>query len=105
MNCHGGRLPARHHGPPAYQHHLVPAFFAPLADALVALDPPRPGEQVLDLACGTGVVARRAADRVGPGGRVIGVDVNQAMIDFARGSTDTVGSSGSSPTRPDARSK
>jgi SAM-dependent methyltransferase len=70
-------------GPAAYERYLVPPFFAPCADALLATAPPRPGERVLDLACGTGIVARRAAALVGSG-RVIGVDVNPAMISFAR---------------------
>src|SRR5262249_28586791 len=42
------------------------------------------GERVLDVACGTGAVARVAADLVGEGGRVVGVDVNRAMLRVAR---------------------
>jgi ubiquinone/menaquinone biosynthesis C-methylase UbiE len=42
------------------------------------------GERVLDVACGTGVVARMAAERVGPAGRVVGIDLNPAMIHMAR---------------------
>jgi ubiquinone/menaquinone biosynthesis C-methylase UbiE len=41
-------------------------------------------ERVLDLACGTGVVARAAAERVGPDGTVVGVDLNPGMIAVAR---------------------
>jgi ubiquinone/menaquinone biosynthesis C-methylase UbiE len=41
-------------------------------------------ECVLDLACGTGVVARVAAERVGPDGRVVGIDLNPGMIAVAR---------------------
>src|SRR5262249_55584905 len=36
------------------------------------------------VACGTGVVARAAAERVGGGGRVVGLDLNSAMLDVAR---------------------
>ena len=43
-----------------------------------------PGDRVLDVACGTGVVARAAAERVGRGGRVVGVDINPGMIAVAR---------------------
>ncbi|CAN5873845.1 methyltransferase domain-containing protein [soil metagenome] len=42
------------------------------------------GERVLDVACGTGIVARTAAGRVGPGGTVAGLDVNPAMLELAR---------------------
>jgi ubiquinone/menaquinone biosynthesis C-methylase UbiE len=45
---------------------------------------PRSGDAVLDVACGTGAVARLAADRVGPTGRVVGVDRNPAMLAVAR---------------------
>ena len=40
--------------------------------------------RVLDVACGTGAVARIAAARVGDGGRVVGVDVNHGMLRVAR---------------------
>lgn len=43
-----------------------------------------PGERVLDLACGTGLIAREAAARVGSGGRVTGLDINAGMLAVAR---------------------
>lgn len=45
---------------------------------------PRLGDRVVDVACGTGVVAIAAARRVGPTGRVIGVDLNPGMLVMAR---------------------
>ncbi|MEO6571800.1 MAG: methyltransferase domain-containing protein, partial [Ilumatobacteraceae bacterium] len=45
----------------------------------------RPGDVVLDLACGTGLVAGHTAPLVGSSGRVVGVDVNAAMLEVARG--------------------
>jgi ubiquinone/menaquinone biosynthesis C-methylase UbiE len=68
----------------AYQQYFGPAIFERLAPVLVAHAAPEPGEEVLDLACGTGIVARRAASSVGPAGRVVGVDINPGMIDVAR---------------------
>lgn len=44
----------------------------------------RPGEVVLDLGCGGGIDVLLAAERVGPGGRVIGLDVNPDMLRLAR---------------------
>jgi ubiquinone/menaquinone biosynthesis C-methylase UbiE len=44
----------------------------------------RAGDVVLDLACGTGLVARHAALLVAPNGRVVGADINAAMLDVAR---------------------
>jgi ubiquinone/menaquinone biosynthesis C-methylase UbiE len=67
-----------------YQSYFVPAKFAPCAQILLGQAKPQPGEQVLDVACGTGVVARMAAPLVGPTGRVVGLDVNAAMLSVAR---------------------
>jgi ubiquinone/menaquinone biosynthesis C-methylase UbiE len=67
-----------------YQRHLVPAVTARWADDLIERVDPRAGERVLDVACGTGVVARKAAVRVGSTGRVAAVDVNAGMLAVAR---------------------
>ena len=42
------------------------------------------GERVLDVACGTGIIARLAAQKVGATGNVVGADVNEGMLDMAR---------------------
>jgi ubiquinone/menaquinone biosynthesis C-methylase UbiE len=67
-----------------YERHFVPAIGRPMAEDLVAAADLRPGERVLDVACGTGVVARLAADRVGPDGSVAGLDPNPGMLAVAR---------------------
>ncbi len=67
-----------------YERLLVPAMFAPWAPVLLDAAAVGPGEHVLDVACGTGVVARLAAERVGSTGRVVGLDVNAAMLGVAR---------------------
>ena len=56
-----------------------------------ALGAPRPGETVLDLGCGAGVDSALAARRVGPTGRVLGVDVTVEMVEKARTNAAAVG--------------
>jgi SAM-dependent methyltransferase len=63
---------------------MAPALFAPWASHLVQSAAPQPGERVLDVACGTGVVARRVAPRVGSNGMVIGLDLDPDMLAVAR---------------------
>jgi ubiquinone/menaquinone biosynthesis C-methylase UbiE len=71
-------------GPEIYERHLVPAIFGPWAQDLLAFASPKPGERVLDVACGTGVVARLASQHVGLGGSVVGLDLNPGMLAVAR---------------------
>jgi ubiquinone/menaquinone biosynthesis C-methylase UbiE len=56
--------------------------FAPWTPLVIALADPRPGERVLDIACGTGVVARLPAQQVGRTGTVIGLNLNPGMLAF-----------------------
>jgi ubiquinone/menaquinone biosynthesis C-methylase UbiE len=68
----------------AYERYLVPLLFAPGAEYLIELAELGLGERVLDVACGTGIVARSAAQRVGSGGTVVGLDINEGMLEVAR---------------------
>jgi SAM-dependent methyltransferase len=67
-----------------YEATFVPAIFGEWAPHLVDAAGVSAGARVLDVACGTGVVARAAADRVGPAGAVTGVDLSKAMLAVAR---------------------
>jgi ubiquinone/menaquinone biosynthesis C-methylase UbiE len=60
-------------------------ILGPWAPGLIELAALRPGESVLDVACGTGVIARLAAGRVGAAGHVTGLDSSAGMIAVARG--------------------
>ena len=66
-----------------YERELVPAVFGPWAPRVVDLAELRPGLRVLDVACGTGVVARLAAEAVGVDGHVAGLDLNRSMLEIA----------------------
>jgi len=69
--------------PAAYEEYLVPGFFKPWADKLVQLSSPSPGSDILDVACGTGIVARTAASELGSDSRVTGLDINLQMLNKA----------------------
>ncbi len=67
-----------------YETFFVPALFHEPAALTVRIVGLVPGQAVLDVACGTGVLAREASARVAPGGRVTGLDRNDAMLAVAR---------------------
>jgi SAM-dependent methyltransferase len=66
-----------------YETQFVPALFAQWVEPVLDAAGLTAGQTVLDVACGTGVVARHAADRVGAAGEVTGVDLNPAMLEVA----------------------
>ena len=66
-----------------YESTFVPALFQEWARRLVSFAAPSPGQRVLDVACGTGVVAREISEHVGQG-HVVGLDLNPAMLEVAR---------------------
>jgi ubiquinone/menaquinone biosynthesis C-methylase UbiE len=65
-----------------YERYLVPAITSLWAADLVERADPEAGERVLDVACGTGIVARLAAERM-RSGRVAGLDINAGMLAVA----------------------
>jgi ubiquinone/menaquinone biosynthesis C-methylase UbiE len=75
--------------PELYERYLVPAITSVWAIDLLDRVAPRPGESVLDIACGTGVVARLAQQR-GHSGRMVGIDLNTAMLAVARTKSETI---------------
>jgi SAM-dependent methyltransferase len=67
-----------------YERKFVPALFGEWAPHLIDIAGIAPGHFVLDVACGTGVVARATADRMDGRGRVVGLDINEGMLAVAR---------------------
>jgi ubiquinone/menaquinone biosynthesis C-methylase UbiE len=53
----------------------------PAQDLLLEMAALEPGQSVLDVACGTGLVTFPAADKVGPDGAVLATDISQRMVD------------------------
>ena len=66
--------------PDEYERHLVPSVFAPWAEVLLDAVVVAPGTQVLDIASGTGALARAAGRRAGSDGHVVASDVSGPML-------------------------
>lgn len=76
--------------PEIYEEFFVPTVLQDWAGRVVAAAEIQPGQRVLDVACGTGVLARAVAERVGPSGSVFGVDISEGMLAVARRKAPTV---------------
>lgn len=74
------RLQGEIAGAEAYESLHVPALFGEWAPRVLDAAKVGTGHAVLDVACGTGILARTAARRVGSSGRVVGVDPNPGML-------------------------
>lgn len=68
----------------AYEALFVPALFGQWAPKVAETAQIQPGQRVLDVACGTGILAREIASRIGSVGRVVGIDPNRGMVAVAR---------------------
>jgi ubiquinone/menaquinone biosynthesis C-methylase UbiE len=91
-----------------YHDYFVPAIFSPWSKLLIERARPQPGERVLDIACGTGIVARQLAPLVGKDGQVLALDLSAPMLEVARDEPVPEGAGiewveGSAQTLPDRR--
>jgi ubiquinone/menaquinone biosynthesis C-methylase UbiE len=77
-------------GPEIYEKVMVPLWFGRWAEALVDTVCLQASEKVLDVACGTGVTTRLAKEKVGPEGRVDGLDINASMLTKAKELADSL---------------
>jgi ubiquinone/menaquinone biosynthesis C-methylase UbiE len=69
--------------PELYERYLVPAITSIWAADLIDRAALQPQERILDVACGTGAVARLAVER-SPKGRIVGLDLNAGMLGVAK---------------------
>lgn len=68
----------------AYEALFVAALFGQWAPKVADAAQIQPGQRVLDVACGTGILAREIAPRVGSVGRVVGIDPSPGMVAVAK---------------------
>jgi len=67
-----------------YDQYFVPALFqqwGPIVSSAAGISP---GQQVLDVACGTGALTAAAAEKTGSAGQIVGLDPNEEMLAVAR---------------------
>jgi len=101
------RLFAQASFPEMYETALVGPLFQPWVEPLLQDAELRLGDSVLDVACGTGIVARLAKERQGSTGAVVGVDLNPQMLAVARAVAPTIdwreGDASALPLRDDEK--
>lgn len=74
-----------------YEDYFVPGMFRPWTEELLSRGQPQPSERVLDVACGTGIVARLVAQQLSGNAQISGLDLNPAMIEVARATAEREG--------------
>lgn len=67
-----------------YEQQKVPSLFGPMARATFDAISLSEGAHIIDIACGTGIISKVASERLAGKGRIVGTDLNQAMIEVAR---------------------
>lgn len=70
--------------PALYERVLVDAMFRPFAEMLLDRVAFEAGDRLIDVACGTGIVARCASERAGRSTGIVGVDISSPMLSVAR---------------------
>jgi ubiquinone/menaquinone biosynthesis C-methylase UbiE len=70
--------------PEIYERVLVQPLFRPFAEAVVERLKPAQSDSLIDVACGTGIVARIARKTLGADARIVAIDVAPPMLAVAR---------------------
>ena len=90
-----------------YEQFLVEPLFRPWVDDLLQRAELSAGDRVLDIACGTGIAARVARERLGADARVVGIDASAPMLAVARRQGPEIdwreGNAAALPVGPDER--
>jgi ubiquinone/menaquinone biosynthesis C-methylase UbiE len=73
-----------------YDEFFAPALFDQWPEQVLDAAAVAPGKRVLDVGCGTGILTRAAAGRVGSAGHVVGLDPNPGMLTVARRSAEAI---------------
>jgi SAM-dependent methyltransferase len=93
--------------PEMYERFLVGPLFTPFAQSMLVRVGVSGDDRLLDIACGTGIVARLARERLGGRGQVVGVDASPGMLAVARSVSSTIdwreGSADALPVSGDER--
>src|SRR5262245_54249490 len=76
--------------PELYERFLVEPLFRPFSEVLLDRAALRDNDRLLDVACGTGIVARLALQKLGDRGRIVGVDASPAMLAIARAAAPAI---------------
>jgi ubiquinone/menaquinone biosynthesis C-methylase UbiE len=89
--------------PEMYERWLVGPLFRPWAEVTFEVVNLSPGHRVLDIACGTGIVARVAREQLGAAGYIVGIDISADMLAVARKAVPEIdwreGNAGALPLR------
>lgn len=80
------------------------ALFAPLTATAIDFAAPRAGDRVLDIGCGCGATLLELSPRVGPKGKLVGVDISTVMLEVARKRVAAQGLGNTTLLRADAAS-
>lgn len=73
-----------------YEAVYIPALFQEWCPWVSDEANVKPGDYVIDVACGTGALAVAVSENVGPSGKAVGIDINEGMLDIARSKSSFV---------------
>jgi ubiquinone/menaquinone biosynthesis C-methylase UbiE len=73
-----------------YEEGWVPALFQEWCPRVIETANIKPGHHIIDIACGTGVLSIAAYEHIAPEGTIVGVDINEAMLNIAKSKSSSI---------------